>query len=333
MAKGLDLFFGNTPTTKKKEIIELPIIKTVPNKPKELNIETFPDVLPMAPPTVIEQQQSSDTMDKKTLKKLFQDNIKFVSSMGVQTYTLYRKWQELNGIEWSISDKQKILDIKNNIWIPKKPNDYIDLEPEVLVVNATNKELSTTWTILRRMISTAIWSQSPGRFGKFLVRDKKTQMYLGVISIGSDFISIGGRDKYIGWSMKNKMDDHKLNYLCMASSIVPTQPFGYNYTGGKLIAMLSTSNVIEDFWNNKYAEKLAGVTTTSLYTSVKEGGKSQYTGLKMYKSCEPSDGKIPVEPEESVYVEIKKYIKENMPVKYAELMAPRKGGSFTAACR
>lgn len=298
MANGFNLFFDKTQT---------PVIKQ--EKPKEKIVKPI-----------------SEIMDKKELKKLFQDNIKFVASMGVQTYTLYRKWHELNEIEWTDNDKQRMIEIKNNIWVPNEPNDHEKLEPEVIIADATNKEVSYIWTMLRRMISTAIWSQSPGRFGKFLVRDRITQKYLGVISIGSDFISIGGRDKYIGWSMKNRMDDHKLNHLCMASSIVPTQPLGYNYTGGKLIAMLSVSNVIEDFWNSKYQETLAGITTTSLYSSVKEGGVSQYTGLRMYKSCEPSDGKIPVEPEESVYVELKKWIKETYPTKFTELMAPRKGG-------
>jgi hypothetical protein len=90
--------------------------------------------------------------------------------------------------------------------------------------------------------------------------------------------------------------------------------------------MLTVSDVIENFWNNKYNEKLAGITTTSLFNSVKEGGVSQYTGLKVYKSCEPSDGKIPIEPEEKVYVELKKWVKETYPKKFNELMAPRKGG-------
>jgi hypothetical protein len=319
MTNSLNLFFSNDD---KNPVMSKSVQRRLDAQIPKSETKVIDDIKEVETKTV----DTSKSLDKKSLKKMFQDNIKFVSSMGVQTYTLYRKWHELNEIEWSEKDKQRMIEIKNNIWIPEQPNDFEKLEPEVIIADASNKEISYIWTMLRRMISTAIWSQSPGRFGKFLVRDKITQKYLGVISIGSDFISIGGRDKYIGWSMKNKMDEHKLNHLCMASSIVPTQPLGYNYTGGKLIAMLSTSDVIENFWNKKYSETLIGITTTSLYNSVKEGGVSQYTGLKMYKSCEPSDGKIPVEPEESVYVELKKWIKENLPNKFAELMAPRKGG-------
>jgi hypothetical protein len=174
------------------------------------------------------------------------------------------------------------------------------------------------------MCHSAKFSQSPGRFGKFLVRDKKTLMYLGVISIGSDFISIGGRDSYIGWSMENRMKEHKLNHLTMGSSIAPMQPLGYNYVGGKLIALLTASEVIEDFWNTKYAEKLVGVTTTSLFGSIKT--TSQYTGLKNWHQCQSSLGAIPIEPSEHVYKEIKQWVKETFPEKYEELMAPRKGG-------
>lgn len=261
-------------------------------------------------------------MTKQELKKLFADNLKKVSGMGVQTYTLYRKWQELNELKLTSADKQKIWEIKQSVWIPKKPDDYLQLEPEVIV--ADGKENAYIWTMLRRLTTNGVWSQSPGRFGKFLVRDKKTMTYMGVISIGSDFISIGGRDSYIGWTMKDKMEMHRLNNLAMGSSIVPCQPLGYNFVGGKLLALLTVSEVIEDFWNTRYAEKLVGVTTTSFFGSVKSS--SQYTGLSYWKSCKFSEGSIPIEPEESVYKEIKEWVKENFPVKFAELMAPRKGG-------
>jgi len=69
---------------------------------------------------------------------------------------------------------------------------------------------------------------------------------LGVISIGSDFISVGGRDKYIGWTTDHKFKYDRLKYTAMGSSIVPTQPFGYNYLGGKFISLMVCSNVVEN---------------------------------------------------------------------------------------
>ena len=59
------------------------------------------------------------------------------------------------------------------------------------------------------------------------------------------------------------------------STCVPLQPFGFNFTGGKLLSMLAFSKEVQDYYFNKYNEPLLGITTTSLY------GKSiQYDKLK-----------------------------------------------------
>lgn len=56
------------------------------------------------------------------------------------------------------------------------------------------------------------------------------------------------------------------------------QPFGFNFTGGKLLAMLTFSKEVNDYYYKKYNEPLLGITTTSLY------GKSvQYDKLKQLK--------------------------------------------------
>lgn len=254
-------------------------------------------------------------MEKAELKKLFQTNLNETSKLPVPEHILHEKWLELNSINWTAADKQKMWEVRQSIWDYKSPEDYLALEPEVIV--ADSKVNAAIWTMLRRMTSTAKWSQSPGRFGKFLVRDKKTGLYLGVISIGSDFIAIGGRDSYIGWTTKHKMDLHKLNHVCMGSSIVPTQPLGSNFTGGKLLALLTASEVIEDFWNSKYPEKLAGVTTTSLFG---DKGMSQYTGLHAWHQCQFSTGKVSLEPSEHIYAEIKDWARVNYPNEFNALM-------------
>ncbi len=139
--------------------------------------------------------------------------------------------------------------------------------------------------------------------------------YLGVISMGSDFISIGGRDNHIGWTNEDKMNKGMLKYTAMGSSIVPTQPLGYNYVGGKLIALMVCSNKVEKTWNNKYKEPLAGITTTSLY-----GGYSQYNRLKYWKKCKSSEGKVKLEPTDDVYEVLKNWYKENYPEDYQKTL-------------
>lgn len=248
-------------------------------------------------------------MDKNEMKKLVTDDLKRMSKMTVEEYTLYRKWEELNEENWAREDLQRIWELKNSLWFPTKQDDYLLLEPQVIPVEGEKN--STTWNILRKCISTAHWNQSPGRFGRFLIRDKKTMTYLGVISIGSDFISLGGRDEYIGWKMKDRMENHMLNYTCMGSSIVPTQPLGYNYTGGKLISLFTCCDVVENYWNERYKERLVGISTTSLY-----GGLSQYNRLRYWHKCSSTTGQIPIEPSEEVYDKIKDWVRKDYPKDY-----------------
>jgi hypothetical protein len=262
-------------------------------------------------------------MDKTKLKKLLNDDLKKMSAMSVEEYTLYRKWEELNEEGWTRDDLNTLWQLKNSLWFPKKPEDYLNLEIQVIPVEGETN--SNRWNMLRKCISTAHWNQSPGRFGRFLIRDKKTMTYLGVISIGSDFISLGGRDSYIGWEMKDRMGNHMLNYTCMGSSIVPTQPVGFNYVGGKLIALLTISDVVENYWNERYPEKLVGISTTSLY-----GGLSQYNSLKHWHKCDSTEGKIPIEPSEETYTILKEWVKDDYPDDYYKMTTHANEGQIVS---
>lgn len=275
---------------------------------------------PIVEKTIVMEQVVDDDLSNSAVKKALQDNIKKMSKMTVAQHTLYEKWIELNSIKWSDKDLTLLNDVKENIWIPNNPDDYLTLEPNVILADG---EYAPIWTMLRKLTSTMKWSQSPGRFAKFLVIDDVTKKYLGVISIASDFISVGGRDSYIGWKKEDKMDNGRLRHTCMASSLVPTQPLGYNYMGGKLISLMTVSNVIEEYWNEKYKDTLVGVTTTSLYGAK---GMSQYTGLKYWHECKFTEGKIPIEPSEETYRLIKEWVKEKHNDYYTELMTPKGNG-------
>ena len=273
--------------------------------------------------------------NKRDIGQTIRDNFEYLSSMSIPEYTLYRKWLELNRAKWSESDWKKIKKIKKNLWKPNSVDDFNDLNIKVIWANNPTKLL--TWRILRMFTSTASWNQNPGRNLRFYIVHeetvKKSQMgmdfgedqqeevihkYLGTISLGSDFISIGGRDKIIKWEMKDKMERGMLKHTAMGSSIVPTQPLGFNYLGGKLISLMVISDVIENAWNEKYAEKLVGVTTTSLY-----GGFSQYNNLKYWKKCKSSQGEIAMEPSEETYEIVKDYCKTEFPDDYASYVKPK----------
>ena len=76
----------------------------------------------------------------------------------------------------------------------------------------------------------------------------------------------------------------------MGFVIVPTQPFGFNYLGGKLLAALCCSHEVRAMLNKKYDMNLVMFETTSLYGNSKQA--SQYDGMKpmlRYKGLTDSD--------------------------------------------
>ena len=242
-------------------------------------------------------------------RKKFIENLDLLKSMGVQEQTLYKKWQELNKDLYKISQQASRFEpLYNQLW---KPTDIQDkklsiseienIEPYVEITDS-----ASSWALLRTMISSMEFSSNPGRNIRFYVKDRVSDKYLGVISIASDVTSIKVRDDYIGWTKDNKFVDHKLNNTCIGTSIVPTQPLGFNFLGGKLISALVTSSLLRDTWYKNYNDILIGVTTTSLY-----GVHSQYNGIPHWKTLGESAGKISIKPDDTAYFVWAKWLKEN----------------------
>ncbi len=242
-------------------------------------------------------------------RKKFIKNLDLLKSMPVQEQTLYKKWQELNKDLYKMSQKAtKFEPLRKRLWRPTNINDknltikeIEDLDPYVIQTHSAKD-----WTLLRTMISSMEFSSNPGRNIRFFVIDRNTNKYLGVISIASDVTSIKVRDDYIKWTKDNKFVDHKLNNTCIGTSIVPTQPLGFNFLGGKLISALVTSSVLRDTWYENYNDVLVGVTTTSLY-----GVHSQYNGIPHWKTLGESAGKISIKPDDTAYFVWAKWLKEN----------------------
>ena len=241
----------------------------------------------------------------------FISNLDLLKSMSVQEQTLYKKWQEFNKNEYNMRNKvTNFPKYYNRLW---KPTDITNkeltikeiesIEPEVVFVPSDD---ASNWTMYRMLIHTMDWSANPGRNQKYFVRDKVTDKILGLVSLGSDVTSIKVRDDYIGWSKDNKFVDHKLNNTAIASTIVCTQPIGFNFLGGKLIAALTTSSAIRNKWYEQYNDILIGVTTTSLY-----GVHSQYNGIPHWKTLGESAGKIAIKPDDDVYFVWANWLKEN----------------------
>ena len=116
----------------------------------------------------------------------------------------------------------------------------------------------------------------PGKRLQYIVREKNTQKIVGLIHLASPIISIKPRHDQLG-GVPNM---HAVNrHIIMGNIIVPAQPFGYNYLGGKLIAALCCSHEIRERVMEKYPESnIVSFETTSLYGSTK--GMSMYDGMK-----------------------------------------------------
>ena len=82
----------------------------------------------------------------------------------------------------------------------------------------------------------------------------------------------------------------------VVSTIVPVQPFGYNFLGGKLIACLTTLGSVRDVWEKRYNDKLVGLTTTSLY-----GSFSMYNSIPLWKKVGESKGNVYLVPDDEIY--------------------------------
>ena len=191
-----------------------------------------------------------------------------------------------------------------------------DLEPIV-----AHTEDNETWTLLRQGISSMEFVANPGRNIKFYVKDKVSNKYLGVICMGSDVTSLGSRDEYIGWTRDNKFKDGKLNHTAIGTSIIATQPLGYNFLGGKLVSALVTCSTIRDKWQEMYDETLVGATTTALY-----GIHSQYNGIPHWKTLGETKGKISIKPDDSAYDVWHQWLKDNKTEKYEKLVELRPNG-------
>jgi hypothetical protein len=180
------------------------------------------------------------------------------------------------------------------------------------------KDLPVLWNTTRTFISTMKNNSNIGRNLNFMVKDDVTGKYLGVICISSDFLDLTPRDKFIGWEREKKTQGGMINHTAIGSSIVPLQPLGYNYMGGKLLALMCLSDTVQRLWKEKYGDVLAGVTTTSLYGNTKSGGLSQYDGLEYWNKMGFSSGSVAFEPRKSTLAMVWNWLKENHTEKYFE---------------
>jgi hypothetical protein len=186
-------------------------------------------------------------------------------------------------------------------------------------------DLPVRCNALKSFITNGRNNSNIGRNLHFIVKDNKTSKYLGVVTISSDFLDLTPRDKYIGWDRTLKTQGGMINHTGIGSSIVPTQPLGYNYVGGKLLSLLCLSDEVQRLWKQQYGDIMVGVTTTSLYGNTKANGLSQYDGLDYWEKMGFTAGSVSYEPERETIYLIRDWLKTKHTRKYFEWYVATKG--------
>jgi len=123
-------------------------------------------------------------------------------------------------------------------------------------------------------------SKIPGRVLKILIYDELSKKYIGLLQLSIDLLLNDHKREFFNLD-KNKYNRFKKRIRDNGANItvcVPLQPFGFNFCGGKLLAMLAFSKEVYQYYFQKYHVKLKYLITLSIH------GKSiQYDRVKQLK--------------------------------------------------
>ena len=262
-------------------------------------------------------------------KQKFIDNMDYLKEQSVQESVLWKKWEEFNKDPQFYMDRADSIDrLEKTLWTP---TDIYNKELTISEINAIEPIIEVVeqgqgddWILTRRLIHSMEFTANPGRNVKFFVKDKTTNKVLGVISLGSDVTSLGVRDEFIGWTKDDKFKNGKLNHTAIGSTICCTQPLGFNFLGGKLVAAMVTSGTIRDTWKKLYGQTVVGFSTTALY-----GIHSMYNGIPHWKTLGETKGKISLKPDDKFYDVWHQWLKDNRREEYDKVTTSTTGQPVT----
>lgn len=197
--------------------------------------------------------------------------------------------------------KEKVVNIDVEKWSEMLFNDH-NLQPKDMDIVVEVIDQSVMNNLVQITISLPMESQI-GRQIALGIKESKTGKYLGFIKIASPVLSIKPRNDFFGETLKAT---HVNKYMVNGSIIVPTQPFGFNCLGGKLLALICSSHMVLDLFKEKYGDKmnLCYLETTSLYGNIKSS--SQYDGLEPYiKYNGMTESDLYLFPSDNIYMELR----------------------------
>lgn len=161
--------------------------------------------------------------------------------------------------------------------------DRFDIHPNDMEFSIGECRQDQFMSYMEITTSAPVESSIPGKQVLWLVKEKNTGMVVGMIRFGSPTINSRPRNEWLGKPL-NTHDPEVMkrfnNSVIMGFNIVPTQPFGFNYLGGKLLAGICCSHKIRRELNKKYNANICMFETTSLYGSSKSS--SMYDGMRPF---------------------------------------------------
>ena len=212
-----------------------------------------------------------DTIKAEWAADKFIDYFKNFSS--IEDYLRFAKGEAVSSMATipGISDKDVFL---NEDIHPQ------DMDFEVKFVGDRFKDSISQEMYIKYLTATSshvIEHNIPGRELRWMVYEKNTKKIIGFIRFGSPTINSKPRNIWLG----KAPDLSRFNrHAVMGFAIVPSQPFGFNYLGGKLLALMCVSHYAREEVSKVFEKNIALFETTSLYGSTTSA--SQYDGLKPF---------------------------------------------------
>jgi hypothetical protein len=95
-----------------------------------------------------------------------------------------------------------------------------------------------------------------GRRMRFLVFDDSNGKLIGLFALGDPVYNLGVRDRWIGWSVAERSD--RLYHVMDAYVLGAVPPYSC-LLGGKLVALLATSDEVRDAFRARYSGKASQI--------------------------------------------------------------------------
>ena len=162
-------------------------------------------------PSYTKQEQTDFT--NNLTERLIDEIINYQGTDKIKTRMMRHKYFEIKN-QLATVDKELIEEVKQNIWKPKDKSDYRRIIPEMILISDKiriekkdifgnvshdtyehNEKLKQVWNILSSCVSKARNDNVPGRNLKYIVIDKISKKYLGVINIASTLPNLTPRNE------------------------------------------------------------------------------------------------------------------------------------------